>query len=202
VRADYKANYDRIAKDHVAHWRKTGENPFQRHEHVEALVASTLALVYRYSKSGEPVLDAGCGIGELLTRMEDRERHGCDFARDYLTVLGERGINAVYAELEALPYPDGQFAVVTATDILEHVLDLNAVVSELLRVVRPGGHLIVRSPEAEDLTRYLDPKYPYEFVHLRRFDEPSFRLLFTRVFSCQVVETVPIRGERNVVVRK
>ena len=68
-----------------------------------------------------------------------------------------------------------------------------------------GGHLVIRSPDSEDLSGYLEPDYPYRFAHLRRFDEPSFRLLLDRIIGMEVVEVVRVFGtawEINVVARK
>jgi hypothetical protein len=65
--------------------------------------------------------------------------------------------------------------------------------------------LIIRSPDSEDLSGYLEPDYPYRYVHLRRFDEPSFRLLLDRVFDMEVLEAERVFGtawEINVVARK
>lgn len=208
-RQDYADNYDRIAADHLEHWRAMKAspyqtNPWQTDEQVEATSASTAALVEKYSRPGDSVLDAGCGMGELLSRVHDRRLFGCDLARAYLQVARRRGIDAIYAELEDLPYEAGQFDVVTATDVLEHVLDLNRVVGEMLRVLRPGGVLICRTPNNEDLSQYVDPDYPYRFVHLRSWQEPGLRLLFTRIFDCEVEECGLVFDgiEINVVVRK
>jgi SAM-dependent methyltransferase len=207
MRADYRANYDQIAADHIAHWRSSGGgNPWQPPEQVEETIAATLALIEKYSQPNDVMLDAGCGIGELLARVEDRRLFGCDFAQPYLDLIVERGIEArvVWGELESLPYLDVQFDVVVATDVLEHVLDLNTVIAELLRVLKPGGHLVIRSPNNEDLAPYLDPAYPYRFVHLRHFSLASLTLLFTRVFGCEVVEGELVHDgiEVQVVVRK
>lgn len=195
----FLANYDRIAQEHVAHWRKTGGNPFQDSGHVAQFEDATVALIEKHAPAGK-WLDVGCGMGDLLLRFPDRERFGCDISHDYLAIAEERGLFVDFAYAHDLPYEDEQFAIVTATDVLEHVLDLNAAVSELLRVLRPGGVLIVRVPDSEDLSEYLN--CPYEFVHLRRFDEATLRLLFTRIFPCEVVETPRVLREIHAVVVK
>jgi len=194
---DYAANYDRIAHDWAAHWRATGENPWQPRPHVEAMYAATLDLVLRHSLPGAAVLDAGCAMGEFMDRIPDRLVSGIDMSGEFVGIAREHGRDVVEGRLEALPYPDGSFDLIVATDILEHVLDLNAVVAELLRVLRPGGVIVARSPNDEDLWPYLAAEYPYQFVHLRRFDEPSLRLLFGRIFGCEIVETrvVPTEAE-------
>lgn len=186
MRADYLANYDQIAADHVAHWRLTGENPWQPPEHVEAVLADTLNLIVRYTQPGDRVLDVGCGMGDLLGAVDRRFGYGIDLAGEYVEIARARGLNVIRGTAEALPFGDGWFDAVVATDLLEHVLDLNAVLAECLRVLRTGGHLIIRSPNEEDLSVYLDA--PYRFVHLRRFDEAGLRLLLDRVFGCDVVE--------------
>lgn len=198
----YRANYAQIASDHLDHWRQTGENPWQSKEHVATVSRATLGLVHRYSKPGAAVLDAGCAIGDLLLKIKGRDRYGCDFTPAYVEIAQQRGLSVIQADLESLPYPDGQFDMVLAIDVLEHVLDLNAVVGSLLRVLRVGGVLVVRSPDEEDLTPYLGSDNPYYYVHLRRFDEASFRLLFTRIFDCEVLETSVVLRERMVAVRK
>lgn len=211
VMASYRENYERIAADHLAHWRETGVNPWQSPEHVARVNAVTAGLIMRYSTSGDPVLDAGCAMGELLLGLADRECHGCDFVADYVEIARSRGISAVKADLEHLPYPDGRFAVVAAADVLEHVLDEKIVLREMLRVIRPGGHLIIRSPDSEDLTPYTQPEAPYRYVHLRRFDMPGLYLLLDRIMGVNVVEFVitpnlpgesSAPGEINVVARK
>lgn len=202
VRDEYRANYDQIARDHLAHWRATGENPWQSPEHVEIVGEATARLIRKYSHPGDAVLDAGCAMGDLLARIVDRERFGCDFNEDYLEVARSRGIEAIYAELEKLPYSDGSFDLVVTTDVLEHVQDLNAVLSEMLRVLKQAGVLVIRSPDSEDLSVYLGRQATYRFVHLRRFDNASFRLLLDRVFECDVLETFTVRQEICIAARK
>lgn len=194
MKDDYSENYERIARDHVEHWRQTGVNPWQSDEHVAAVTAVTVDFIRRYSQPGDPVLDAGCGMGDLLLQLPDLDGQGVDFSPEYVSICKERGLAVTQAELESLPFEDGTFALVVAADVLEHVLDLNAVVREMLRVLRPDGVLVVRSPDSEDLTPYLDPHYPYRFAHLRRFDEPGLRLLLDRVFECEVLEVQPVLG--------
>jgi hypothetical protein len=64
--------------------------------------------------------------------------------------------------------------------VLEHVENLLVAGTELIRVVKPSGTLIVRVPYKEDLAPYLQVDYPYRLAHLRNFDENSLRLLFER----------------------
>jgi hypothetical protein len=64
-------------------------------------------------------------------------------------------------------------------------------VAECLRVVKPGGVLIIRVPNDEDLSPYLADDYPFQFAHLRTFSQASLHLMFTRIFDAQVVEFVP-----------
>lgn len=195
----YQANYDRIAQEHIAHWRKTGGNPFQDTAHIRAFEDATVALIEQYAPEGE-WLDVGCGMGDLLSRFPERNRYGCDISEDYLNLARGRDIRAWQGYAHDLPYVDDWFDLVTATDVLEHVLDLNAAVEEMLRVLKPDGVLIVRVPDSEDLSEYLD--CAYEYVHLRRFDEATLRLLFGKVFGCEVLDCPKVLSEIHAVVRK
>jgi SAM-dependent methyltransferase len=56
----------------------------------------------------------------------------------------ERGIEAVAADLnETLPFADDSFELVHANQVIEHVLDLDLFVTEIARVLRPGGRAII-----------------------------------------------------------
>jgi ubiquinone/menaquinone biosynthesis C-methylase UbiE len=191
VQSLYQRNYDQIAHDHVSYWRETGENPFQGAAILAHNENATVELAHKYLKPGDVLLDAGCGMGDLLVRFPEHERYGIDISAEYIAIGRKRGLNVQKGRIEKLPWPKETFDAVFATDVLEHVLDLNRVVRELLRVLKPGGVFIARTPNEEILP--LD-NGAYEFVHLRRFDVPTFHLLFGKIFRCEVLEVVVSEG--------
>lgn len=184
----YVENYERIASDHLSHLEKTGDNPFIPKEHWAEIERSTEALIRKYAPAGCRILDVGVGLGRLLARRPDLQRFGMDISMGYLQRARAEGIDVCLSLIEDMPYRDGFFDVVVTTDVLEHVLDLNQAFDKILRVLKPGGILIVRVPYREDLSGYLDPAYPYHLVHLRNFDEHSIRLLVEKVFNREFVE--------------
>lgn len=184
----YLENYTRIANDHLAYLATKGANPFIPERLWTEMEDSTGRLITKYTKDGDRILDAGVGLGRLLSQQPALQRYGVDISRDYLQRAREAGINVCLARLEDLPYHPGFFDAVTCTDVLEHVLDLNLCLGKLLNVLKPGGLLIIRVPYREDLSHYTGTDYPYEFAHLRSFDEHSLTLLFTKIFRTEVVE--------------
>jgi SAM-dependent methyltransferase len=78
----------------------------------------------------------------------------------------------VVAFADELPFADGSFDTILATEVLEHVTDAERAVADAYRVLRPGGHLIVTVP-------YLYPTHeaPYDF---RRFTHFGLRSILER----------------------
>lgn len=188
----YTNNYKKIASDHIASIKPDQQNPFIEDDLWQQLERSTRELVIKYAKTGDRLLDVGVGLGRLLEPLTQFERHGIDISLDYLDMARHKGIDVAFSRIEDMPYADNTFDVVLACDVLEHVLDLHLCTREILRVLKHGGTLIVRVPFKEDLTPYLDPELPYEFVHLRNFDDAALRLHFCKIFGMKFLESAPI----------
>jgi SAM-dependent methyltransferase len=167
-----------------------GSNPFIPEKLWVQIENSTVALIQKYAKPGKKILDTGVGLGRLLSQVPDLHRYGMDISFSYLDIAKSKGIEVCYALIEDMPYREEMFDIVVSTDVLEHVLDLNLCVAKILSVLKKSGTLIVRVPYREDLSKYLQPDYPYQYVHMRNFDEHSLRLFFERVFECEVIESV------------
>lgn len=94
------------------------------------------------------ILDVGCGTGanlEMLSQFGDAE--GVDVSQDALAFCRERGLkNVSHGEAEKLPYEDGTFDLVTALDVVEHLDDDVAGLSEMWRVLKPGGRALLFVP--------------------------------------------------------
>jgi len=183
---DYIRNYERISDDHLAVFASKGVNPFMEEAFWLECEENTVGLVRRVTPAAGRLLDVGCGMGRLLARLPDYQRYGMDISAGYLEHAATQ-FEVCLAKVEDMPYVDGFFDTVVCTDVLEHVLDLNAAVTQLFRVVKPGGHLVVRVPYRENLAPYLQPDYPYAMSHLRNFDEHGLRLLFEKIYGGEVV---------------
>jgi SAM-dependent methyltransferase len=126
------------------------------------------ALVERARLGPSPrILDAGCGTGRNLiefARLGPAE--GVDLSPQAVEFCRRRGLTGVReARIEALPYEDGRFDLVLATDVIEHLPDDGAALDELLRVTAPGGRLIVTVPAY----RWLWSRHDLSHHHFRRY---------------------------------
>ncbi len=184
----YIENYDQIASDHLATAPQGEDNPFITDIDWRLMENSTADMIARVAQPGQSLLDIGVGTGRLIDMFSEQDKHGVDISIDYLRLAAQKGISPYLAKAEELPFEDKSFDIIVSTDVLEHVLDLNAAIAEMYRVLKPGGHLIVRVPYREELSSYLKEDYPYEFAHLRNFDEYGLQLLFSRIFKFNFIE--------------
>jgi len=97
--------------------------------------------------SGTRLLDAGCGAGllALLARLRGAQVAALDASAPLIQVAAERlpGVDLRVGELEALPFADESFDSATAINSIFYAADMAAALSELSRVVRPGGRVAV-----------------------------------------------------------
>jgi len=103
----------------------------------------------------EAFLDAGCGDGRYLAALAaelPERRAGCDIAERILETARARvAADFRRANLEALPFADGEFDLVLCSQVIEHVLDADLAVAELARVLRPGGSLVISTDNARNV---------------------------------------------------
>ncbi len=94
------------------------------------------------------VLDAGCGLGAYLERLRARARvaTGLEFDRERAVEAGRRVPGIVCGAGEHLPYPAASFDLVLSHEVLEHVADDHGSVAEMVRVLKPGGRLVLFVP--------------------------------------------------------
>lgn len=183
----YSANYDEIADTLLSNIVRGGGNPWMEETLWREAEEDTVKICKRYLKQGDKILDVGVGLGRLLSYFKNVDKFGIDISVGMAKESRKKGIEACKGNVEKLPYVDNLFDMVVCTDVLEHVFDLNKTVSEIKRVLKPNGYLIVRVPWEEDMRGYLASSYPYEYVHLRMFSRSSLQLFFTKVFGFKML---------------
>lgn len=94
---------------------------------------------------GRDVLEVGCGTGLVLQRVarNARSAKGVDLSPGMLAHAKDRGLDVREGDATALPFDDASFDVVYAFKVLAHVPDVDRAIAEMVRVVRPGGHVLV-----------------------------------------------------------
>ncbi len=97
---------------------------------------------------GRCVLDVGCGLGMYTAAFLRGTPHvfGVEIERERALEARERAAGVAQSCGERLPFPDGAFDVVFSHEVLEHIADDRACVTEMVRVTRSGGRIVVFVP--------------------------------------------------------
>lgn len=134
-------------------WRK-GEEGTLSNEHYEYFYTTHFGLD-RAFYNGKKVLDIGCGPrGSLEWADMVSERIGLDPLAESYRDLGTDSHAMQYktGSAEQIPFPDGYFDVVCSFNSLDHVDDIERAVSEIIRVVSPGGWFLLLTELGHDPT--------------------------------------------------
>lgn len=132
------------------------------HHNLLSVIETALGGPLAASLDGRRVLDAGCGTGGVLARLEAAAPAAAFFGID----ISERAVafsrEKTHAEIslgsvDALPYPDENFDVIVSADVILHELvDQDRAIAEFRRCLKPGGLLVVNLPAYEWLRSYHD----------------------------------------------
>ena len=122
-----------------------GEGKINKIDLEEELMFSMLP-----DSKGKKLLDVGCGTGEITIELEKKGFRvtGIDFSEVAIKKAKAKGIDAFVSDFdeEGISLKDNSVNVVWASDVLEHVFDPMFLLSEIKRVLQPGGIFIFTIP--------------------------------------------------------
>lgn len=156
--------------------------------------ASNLEERYRFSLPFLPadaaVLDIACGtgFGSSLIAQHCRLVTGGDIDEKLLAYASDKyktlsNVTFQYTDAQNLPFEDNQFDAVLSMGTIEHMSDVNRYVSEMKRVLKPGGLFICSTPQST-------PPYgriPYLPWHVQEFSASEFRNIVGAFFQVEKI---------------
>jgi SAM-dependent methyltransferase len=163
--------------------RYEGHHRERRDEGDFVFVPERIPLFVAAIGRGKRVLDLGCRSGALTQHfLEGNAVVGLDVDAAALEKAAALGIEPVQANVEEpLPFAGESFDAVVAGELLEHLQFPDALVSEIRRVLRPGGVLVGSVPNAfrvQSRLRFLRGRPPEDDpTHLRMFSPAAMREL-------------------------
>ncbi|MBV8909136.1 MAG: class I SAM-dependent methyltransferase, partial [Gammaproteobacteria bacterium] len=104
---------------------------------------------------GGSMLDVGCGSGEVLQSAFERgwRVQGVEPERSAAEMARERGVEVVNATLEESELAQRSYDVVSAFHVLEHMAKAREFLRSMIRLVRPGGFVVVEVPNWDSVQR-------------------------------------------------
>lgn len=106
---------------------------------------------------GAALLDIGCGSGEATVRfaaaLGARDLFGLDGSVAQARAAAGHGVRVALADFERpLPFANATFHVIALNQVIEHIRNLDLFVSEVARLLHPGGHLLLATPNLASWT--------------------------------------------------
>jgi 2-polyprenyl-3-methyl-5-hydroxy-6-metoxy-1,4-benzoquinol methylase len=177
---------------------------YHRLLHLTGLSQARFSIATMYLVDDKPgkLLEVGCGSGAFLDRMRSRGWYvqGIEVDAKAAKVARETfGVPVYVGSLEKASYPNASFDAITMNHVIEHVHDPIALLEECHRVLSPGGHLVVVTPNVRSLGHAqfgqnwlaLDPPR-----HLHLFSASTLEAIARRALYQQIETwTTPANAE-------
>ena len=139
------------------------------------------------------MLDIGCGVGDFLVQVKKQgwEVHGIEPSDDARNIAQTRLGFRPKDPSEYSHFDDHSFDVITMWHVLEHIDDLHFQTSEIVRLLKPGGRLVIALPNFQsfDCQYYKDKWAAWDVPrHLNHFAPETLKSIFTSL-GFQFIDT-------------
>ncbi len=127
---------------------------------------------------GDSILEIGCGVGDYCGELS----RFCDIIGVDISVqiaASRFGNRFLRASGERLPFRDNAFDKVVCVNVIEHVFDPAKLLSEISRVLGPGGTLALTTPDINSLMHH----WTLDETHLHAWNRQEFEKLVTQFFD-------------------
>lgn len=146
-------------------------------------IKNKLHIALKQSKDAS-VLDIGCGVGDFLWHAQKRgcKVTGIEPSDDAKAIAEKRLGFRPLDPSQSQELPSASFDVITMWHVLEHVDDLKSQISELSRLLKPGGRLVLALPnfKSYDAVYYKDKWAAWDVPrHLNHFCKDSIKAIFS-----------------------
>ena len=147
-------------------------------------------VIRRHLKPGARMLDAGCGRHLTFSREFAAVAHvvGVDLESTFETD-NQRAPFAVRGDVTALPFASDHFDIVISRSVVEHLVDPEQAFREFNRVLRPGGKVVILTPNKYDYVSLIAAATPYR-LH---------RYVVSRIFPVSEDDVFPTLYRANTV---
>jgi len=140
--------------------------------------------VISYVPNGR-ALDIGTGNGENLLRLKSIGWHcqGVEFNAKAVEICRNNGLDVSHGDLASAAFESNSFDFVTAHHLLEHVPDPHDLLAEIARITKPGGRVLIRTPNSGSLGRSLFGEYWFANDvprHLMLYNKDNLNRLATK----------------------
>jgi SAM-dependent methyltransferase len=173
---------DTVTHDVSVPSRDTFERQLRELPAFRALLRAVEARFYTDLPMPRPVLDLGCGDGHFAeVAWPQGVEVGLDPWWGPLQEAHERAHHDLltHADGARMPYADASFATVVSNSVLEHISDVEPVIAEVARVLRPGGWFYFCVP-GPNFRRFLSVARAFDVLGLKGPAE-AYRRLFDRI---------------------
>jgi SAM-dependent methyltransferase len=151
---------------------------------------------------GARILEIGSGGGFLLEelwKLGFRSLVGSDITPTALTEISKRsaGLSVVGADAEAIPFRDGSFDVALSSDLIEHLPRVECHLSEIRRILAPGGQYLFKTPNRRPAELYyrLRGLYDYHIWHPSMFSPGELAAALDRAgFDLEILPVSELTG--------
>ena len=135
-------------KDSVGRWKKL--LGMMIHLHPGRSSEMNFSVMYLPSRRNGHLLDVGCASGQALQFMAELgwQVQGVDFDARAVQIARKKGLEVRLGSLEAQAFPSDSFDAITMSHLIEHVHDPLSLLRECRRILKPGGHLVMVTPNS------------------------------------------------------
>lgn len=139
------------------------------------------------------LLEIGCGMAETRNYLPlSVGYYGIDPNEFVINRLKESGVKNIHlGHAEKLPFDNSYFDFVFSTNVLEHVYNPTKALSEMVRVIKLGGHIIILAPNHESPRSRLEAIRHYSALQKLTFLIKRWGDLFLRLFGVIKFRIIP-----------